>query len=52
MLGLIVTIARTIFPLDVRAEPGSTLGEGNLIWAVEEGKEKFPAARLVDHDAI
>ena len=30
MLELLTTIARTLFRLDVRGEPGSTLGEGNL----------------------
>ena len=40
MFELMVTIARTLFRLDVRAEPGSTLGEGNidLGWGRRERK--------------
>ena len=40
MLELMVTTAKTLFRLDVRAEPGSTLGEGNsdLGWGRRERK--------------
>ena len=40
MLELLTTIARTLYRLDVRAEPGSTLGEGSpeLGWGRRERK--------------
>ena len=40
MLELLVTVARTLFRLDVRGEPGSTLGEGSpeLGWGKRERK--------------
>ena len=42
MLELLITIARTLYRLDVRAAPGSTLGEGNpdLGWGRGE-KDEF-----------
>ena len=52
MLELLMTVARTLFRLDIRAEPGSTLGEGHpgLGWGRRERKQfqlfdRFIAAR-------
>ncbi|KAI4282214.1 MAG: hypothetical protein L6R35_005468, partial [Caloplaca aegaea] len=41
MLELLTTIARTLYRLDVRAEPGSTLGEGapDLGWGRRDRKQ-------------
>ncbi len=41
MLEMLITIARTLFRLDARAEPGSTLGEGNpeLGWGRRDRKQ-------------
>ena len=41
MLELLITIARTLYRVDLRAEPGSTLGEGNpkLGWGRRERKQ-------------
>ena len=51
MLELLITIARMLYRLDARAEPGSILGEGSPDLGSVGGKEAFPAVRSVHRDA-
>ena len=53
MLEILMSVARTLFRMDVRGEPGSTLGEGNpkLGWGMRERKHFQLADRFISaHD--